>query len=313
MSRAPPAVGRRCRQAAPRAAARRSRRRGQRCTAAAGAPGGPVPSVRPAAVTRTRPAGTRASGGDQIEGRQAVRELLHRRAAQGPAKCGCRASSSSDGSPDDAVADIVALAAAEPGAGGSTSAAGQARRPRPQRGAAGGHRLRRRAAGSRSRRAVLRRTGRAAAVPRRRRRRHRSRQPRGDHPQLRRRRRRRGAGAAAPGGAHHTDGGQGVGGRGRARPDRRWCRGAGDAGPAQRAGIWVVGLDDAADRSLFDIADLATDGICLVLGAEGAGLSRLVRERCDVVVAIPMRGRVESLNVAAAAALATYEVFRHRA
>ncbi len=77
--------------------------------------------------------------------------------------------------------------------------------------------------------------------------------------------------------------------------------------------IWIVGLDDAADRSLFDLADLATDGICLVLGAEGAGLSRLVRERCDVVVAIPMRGRIESLNVAAAAALATYEVFRHRA
>ena len=43
------------------------------------------------------------------------------------------------------------------------------------------------------------------------------------------------------------------------------------------AGIWVVGLDDAADRSLFDLGDLAAEGICLVLGAEGAGLSRLVR------------------------------------
>jgi 23S rRNA (guanosine2251-2'-O)-methyltransferase len=77
--------------------------------------------------------------------------------------------------------------------------------------------------------------------------------------------------------------------------------------------IWVVGLDDAADRSLFDIGDLATDGICLVLGAEGAGLSRLVRERCDVIVSIPMLGRISSLNVSAAAALATYEVARHRA
>jgi 23S rRNA (guanosine2251-2'-O)-methyltransferase len=77
-------------------------------------------------------------------------------------------------------------------------------------------------------------------------------------------------------------------------------------------GIWVVGLDDAADRSLFDIGDLATDGICLVLGAEGAGLSRLVRERCDVIVSIPMLGRISSLNVSAAAALATYEVARHR-
>lgn len=76
--------------------------------------------------------------------------------------------------------------------------------------------------------------------------------------------------------------------------------------------IWVVGLDDAADRSLFELDDLAAEGICLVLGAEGAGLSRLVRERCDLVVAIPMRGRVSSLNVSAAAALATYEVARHR-
>jgi 23S rRNA (guanosine2251-2'-O)-methyltransferase len=78
------------------------------------------------------------------------------------------------------------------------------------------------------------------------------------------------------------------------------------------AGIWVVGLDDAANRPLFDLGDLATDGICIVLGAEGAGLSRLVRERCDAVVSIPMHGRISSLNVSAAAALATYEVARHR-
>lgn len=78
------------------------------------------------------------------------------------------------------------------------------------------------------------------------------------------------------------------------------------------AGIWVVGLDDDADRSLFELADLATEGICLVLGAEGAGLSRLVRERCDVIVSIPMRGRLSSLNVSAAAALACYEVTRAR-
>lgn len=78
------------------------------------------------------------------------------------------------------------------------------------------------------------------------------------------------------------------------------------------AGIWVVGLDDSADKSLFDLGDLAKEGICLVLGAEGAGLSRLVRERCDLIVSIPMRGRLSSLNVSTAAALATYEVARHR-
>lgn len=77
-------------------------------------------------------------------------------------------------------------------------------------------------------------------------------------------------------------------------------------------GIWVVGLDDASDHTLFDLDRLADDAVCLVLGAEGAGLSRLVAERCDMVVSIPMSGRVSSLNVSAAAALATYEVRRHR-
>ena len=78
------------------------------------------------------------------------------------------------------------------------------------------------------------------------------------------------------------------------------------------AGIWVIGLDDAADRSLFELGDLAAEAVCVVLGAEGAGLSRLVRERCDLICAIPMLGRVESLNVSAAAALAAYEIRRHR-
>jgi len=78
------------------------------------------------------------------------------------------------------------------------------------------------------------------------------------------------------------------------------------------AGIWVVGLDDTADHSLFEIGDLAVEAVCVVLGAEGAGLSRLVRERCDMVVTIPMLGRLSSLNVSAAAALATYEISRQR-
>ncbi len=80
----------------------------------------------------------------------------------------------------------------------------------------------------------------------------------------------------------------------------------------KEAGIWVIGLDDASDRTLFEIGELATEGVCLVLGAEGAGLSRLARERCDMVVSIPMRGRLSSLNVSAAAALATYEIARAR-
>lgn len=77
-------------------------------------------------------------------------------------------------------------------------------------------------------------------------------------------------------------------------------------------GIWVVGLDDSSRDTLFDIGKLANEGICIVLGAEGAGLSRLVKDRCDTIVSIPMLGQVSSLNVSAAAALATYEVTRVR-
>ena len=77
-------------------------------------------------------------------------------------------------------------------------------------------------------------------------------------------------------------------------------------------GLWVVGLDDAAERSLFEMGDLGAEGIVMVVGAEGAGLSRLVRERCDLVVSIPMRGRIGSLNVSNAGALALYEVTRTR-
>ena len=71
-------------------------------------------------------------------------------------------------------------------------------------------------------------------------------------------------------------------------------------------GIWIVGLDDSADRDLFELAALANEPICLVLGAEGGGLSKLVRQRCDTIVSIPMMGRISSLNVSAAAALSTY-------
>ena len=81
----------------------------------------------------------------------------------------------------------------------------------------------------------------------------------------------------------------------------------------RQAGLWVVGLDDAADRSLFDLGDLAADAVVLVLGAEGAGLSRLARERCDLIVSIPMLGRLSSLNVSNAGALALYEIARQRA
>lgn len=76
-------------------------------------------------------------------------------------------------------------------------------------------------------------------------------------------------------------------------------------------GVWVVGLDGAADESLFDLG-LAAEPVALVLGSEGKGLSRLVAQRCDSVVAIPLRGALGSLNVSAAGTLACYEVARRR-
>jgi 23S rRNA (guanosine2251-2'-O)-methyltransferase len=80
---------------------------------------------------------------------------------------------------------------------------------------------------------------------------------------------------------------------------------------AARAGCWSVGLDERGDRSLFDL-DIADQPIVLVLGSEGKGLARLTRDRCDVLVKIPMQGHLDSLNVSAAAALACHEVARRR-
>jgi 23S rRNA (guanosine2251-2'-O)-methyltransferase len=76
-------------------------------------------------------------------------------------------------------------------------------------------------------------------------------------------------------------------------------------------GVWSVGLDADAHRSLWDL-EAADVPLVLVLGAEGSGLSRLVRQRCDQVVSIPMAGPLESLNAATAGALACFEVARHR-
>jgi len=75
-------------------------------------------------------------------------------------------------------------------------------------------------------------------------------------------------------------------------------------------GVWTVGLDMGGEP--IDRLSLADEPVALVLGAEGRGLSRLVRERCDVVSAIPLRGRLGSLNVAAAGAIACWEVARRR-
>ena len=75
-------------------------------------------------------------------------------------------------------------------------------------------------------------------------------------------------------------------------------------------GVWTIGLAGDADKSYVDM-DL-TLPTALVLGAEGHGLRRLVRDRCDELVAIPMRGHVGSLNVSVAAGVALFEAVRQR-
>jgi len=75
-------------------------------------------------------------------------------------------------------------------------------------------------------------------------------------------------------------------------------------------GFWVVGADMDGESLYFD-SDLDRP-IVLVIGAEGKGLGRLVKENCDMLVRIPMRGGVNSLNASAAGAILLYEVVRQR-
>jgi len=79
---------------------------------------------------------------------------------------------------------------------------------------------------------------------------------------------------------------------------------------AKEAGAWVYGADAGAPGS-YTRTDL-TGKVVLVLGSEGKGLRRLVAERCDALIALPVRGRVASLNVSAAAAALLFEALRQR-
>lgn len=79
----------------------------------------------------------------------------------------------------------------------------------------------------------------------------------------------------------------------------------------RESGVWLVGLDGNAPSTIYEL-DVATEPVCLVVGGEGDGLSRLVRERCDVLAAIPMAGSVASLNASAAGAVALFEIRRRR-
>ncbi len=80
---------------------------------------------------------------------------------------------------------------------------------------------------------------------------------------------------------------------------------------AKANGLWVVGLDAHADR-VFDKVDLSGPMV-VVVGSEGTGLRRLVAEKCDLLVRLPMAGPTESLNAAVAGSILLYHLFRQQA
>lgn len=82
----------------------------------------------------------------------------------------------------------------------------------------------------------------------------------------------------------------------------RWLKRAKDAG------FWVVGMDSEDAEPMFSTS--MRPPVVLVVGSEGSGIRRLVRETCDIIVSLPMRGEVESLNAAVAGSIGLYEIVR---
>lgn len=80
---------------------------------------------------------------------------------------------------------------------------------------------------------------------------------------------------------------------------------------AKKAGCFVIGLDAAGNSTLAKM-DLANESLYIILGSEGKGLSRLVSEKCDLIISIPMQANTESLNASVAAAIVMYQVAAER-
>ncbi|WP_145030016.1 23S rRNA (guanosine(2251)-2'-O)-methyltransferase RlmB [Paenibacillus sp. Y412MC10] len=76
-------------------------------------------------------------------------------------------------------------------------------------------------------------------------------------------------------------------------------------------GIWVVGTDVSASSEMYD-TNVFDGPLAVVIGNEGKGMGRLIREKCDVLVKLPMKGQINSLNASVAAGVVMYEVLRRR-
>ena len=84
-----------------------------------------------------------------------------------------------------------------------------------------------------------------------------------------------------------------------------------EIGALKAAEVWIAGLEDSQHAESYTDIDM-TVPLGIVVGSEGRGLRRLVRERCDWLIALPMRGKISSLNAAIAGSIALYEVLRQR-
>ena len=74
-------------------------------------------------------------------------------------------------------------------------------------------------------------------------------------------------------------------------------------------GVWIFGADmDGTDYTALDYSG----SIALVIGSEGKGIGRLVREKCDFIASLPMRGKINSLNASVAAGILMFEAAKHR-
>jgi 23S rRNA (guanosine2251-2'-O)-methyltransferase len=80
----------------------------------------------------------------------------------------------------------------------------------------------------------------------------------------------------------------------------------------EKVDAWILGLDADGPQSLYSVAALGNVPLIVVIGAEGAGLSRLVSARCDELISIPLAGSLASLNASVAGAIAMFELGRHR-
>ncbi|MEC0243912.1 23S rRNA (guanosine(2251)-2'-O)-methyltransferase RlmB [Paenibacillus dokdonensis] len=76
-------------------------------------------------------------------------------------------------------------------------------------------------------------------------------------------------------------------------------------------GVWVVGTDVSAAAGIYD-TNVFDGPVAIVIGNEGKGMGRLIREKCDVLIKLPMNGQINSLNASVAAGVVMYEVLRRR-